>query len=152
MTMNKQSDQATSPRGENRLIAKPISKPIPGPGLTNPGVVILQFLFILLIETIEYSFTKVGMVTGIAIVLALFGGIYLGREGTSFAAVVNPPIAFFISTILLIATVGGAGVHVARFGLDLVTTLGAGAPYLAFCALVGWAYHFWRQRSLSRSA
>jgi len=129
-----------------------LPKPIKGRGLTNPGVVILQFLFILFFETCEYSFSQVGIISGIAILLALLGGLYLGREGTSFASVVNPPIAFFISTIVLIATVGGAGLHVARFGLDLVTSLGAGAPYLLISTVIGWSYYFWNKRSLTRSA
>ena len=132
--------------------ARTLPKPIQGRGLTNPGVVILQFLFILFIETCEYSFSQVGIITGVAILVALFGGLYLGREGTSFASVVNPPIAFFLSTIVLIGTVGGAGLHVARFGLDLVTSLGAGAPYLAISALIGWSYYFWHKRSLSSGA
>jgi hypothetical protein len=132
--------------------AKNLQKPIKGPGLTNPGVVILQFLLILLVETIEYSFSKVGVLTGIAIILALVGGFYLGRTGTAFATVVNPPISFFISTIILIATVGGAGLRVTRFGLDLVTSLGAGAPYLALTTICGWGYYFWNKRSLSSGA
>jgi len=52
----------------------------------------------------------------------------------------------------LIATVGGAGLHVARFGLDLVTSLGAGAPYLVLATLCGWGYYFWNKRSLSSGA
>ena len=86
-------------------------KPIKGAGLTNPGIVILQFLFILLVETTEYWASKVGAFTGIAIWVAIFGGIYLGRSGTSFASAVNPPIAFFFSTLILVGTIGGAGLH-----------------------------------------
>ena len=71
-----------------------LPKPIKGAGLTNPGVVILQFLIILLFETIEYSVGKVGIITGLAIIVAIAGGFYLGRTGTSFTAVVNPPIVF----------------------------------------------------------
>ena len=126
-----------------------LPKPIKGAGLTNAGVVILQFLLILLLETIEYSVGKVGIITGLAIILAIAGGFYLGRPGTSFATVVNPPISFFITTMVLIATVGGAGLHVAKFGLDLVTTLGGAAPYLGIATVVGWIYHFWIVRSPS---
>jgi len=120
-----------------------LPKPIKGAGLTNAGVVVLQFLLILLFETIEYSLGKVGIITGIAIIIAVAGGFYLGRKGTSFAAVVNPPISFFISTILLISTIGGAGLHVAKFGLDLVTTLGGAAPYLGVATIAGWGWHLW---------
>lgn len=123
-----------------------LPKPIKGAGLTNPGVVILQFLIILLFETIEYSVGKVGIITGLAIIVAIAGGFYLGRPGTSFTAVVNPPIVFFFCTIVLIATLGGAGVHVAKFGLDLVTTLGGAAPYLVVGTVVGWGYHLWSNR------
>ena len=106
------------------------------------GLVLLNLL-ILLVETIEYSFTNVGIPTGIAILLAIFGGYYLGRPGTTFVTAVNPPIAFFISTVLLIGTVGGAGLHLARFGLDFVTTFGATAPYLIIGTGLGWVNHLW---------
>ena len=126
-----------------------LPKPFKGAGLTNAGVVVLQFLLILLFETIEYSVGKVGIITGIAIVLAIAGGFYLGRPGTSFATVVNPPIAFFITTIILISTIGGAGLHVAKFGLDLVQTLGGAAPYLVIATVAGWGWHWWQNRKSS---
>ena len=122
-----------------------LPRPIKGLGLTSAGVVVLQFLLILLGETIEYSLGKVGIITGVAIFAALGGGFYLGRPGTSFATVVNPPIALFITSIILIATVGGAGLHPAKFGLDLVTTLGGAAPYLVIATFVGWGWHLWAQ-------
>ena len=126
-----------------------LPKPIKGAGLTNAGVVLLQFLLILLLETIEYSFGKVGIITGLTIIFAMAGGFYLGRPGTTFATVVNPPISFFITTIVLIATIGGSGFHVTKFGLDLVTTLGGAAPYLGIATIVGWIYHLWIVRSPS---
>ena len=126
-----------------------LPKPIKGAGLTNAGVVVLQFLLILLFETIEYSVGKVGIITGLAIVVASVGGFYLGRPGTSFATVVNPPIAFFITTIILISTIGGAGLHVAKFGLDLVQTLGGAAPYLVIATVAGWGWHWWQNRKSS---
>ena len=117
-------------------------KPIAGPGLTVPGVVILQFLVIFLFEAIEFSFTKVGLLTGIAILLAIGGGLYLGRTGTSLAVAVNPPLAFFFSTILLMVTIGGVGLHVTKIGLDLVTSLSGVAPYLITGAVIAWIAHF----------
>jgi hypothetical protein len=126
-----------------------LPKPIKGAGLTNAGVVLLQFLFILLVETIEYSASTVGIFTGLAIAIAAFGGFYLGRNGTQFATVVNPPIAFFISSIILIATVGGAKLHIAKFGLDLVTTLGGAAPYLVLTTIAGWGWYLFNNRTLS---
>ena len=128
-----------------------LPKPIKGVGLTNAGVVILQFLLILLAETIEYEVGKVGIITGIALTIAVAGGFYLGRPGTTFTTVVNPPIAYFLITVVLISTVGGAGLHVTKFGLDLVTTLGGAAPYLAIATAAGWAWHFWVQRKANKA-
>ncbi len=131
--------------------SRALPKPIKGARLTNAGVVILQFLLILLAETIEYQVGKVGIITGIALIIAVAGGFYLGRPGTTFATVVNPPIVYFFITVVLIATVGGAGLHVTKFGLDLVTTLGGAAPYLVVATLLGWAWHFWVQRRARKS-
>jgi len=117
-------------------------KPISGPGLTVPGVVILQFLIIFLFEAIEFAFTKVGLFTGIAILLSIGAGLYLGRVGTSLAVAVNPPLAFFFSTILLMVTIGGVGLHVTKIGLDLVTSLSGVAPYLITGAVISWVAHF----------
>jgi hypothetical protein len=128
-----------------------LPKPIKGAGLTNAGVVVLQFLLILLLETFEYSIGKVGIITGVALIGAVAGGFYLGRPGTTFAAVVNPPIAFFITTVILIATIGGAGLHVAKFGLDLVTTLGGAAPYLVVATLGGWSYYYFNSLRAKRA-
>ncbi len=129
-----------------------LPKPIKGAGLTNAGVVILQFLLILLAETIEFSVGKVGIITGLSIIASVAGGFYLGRPGTTFATVVNPPIVYFFVTIILIATVGGAGLHIAKFGLDLVTTLGGAAPYLVVATAAGWLWHFWSQRKADKAS
>ena len=115
-----------------------ISNPIKGPGLKGPGIVILQFLLILFFETFEYAFTKVGIFTGLAILIAFLGGIYLGRSGT----ILTPPLAFLFSTLLLIASIGGAGLSVSHIGLDLVSMLGAAAPFLVIGAAAGWLYYF----------
>ena len=128
-----------------------LPKPIKGRGLTSAGVVVLQFLLILLVETIEYSATKVGIITGIALILSVFGGFYLGRPGTTFATLVNPPIAFVISTILLIATVGGAKFHITKFSVDLVRSLGGAAPYLGVATVAGWGWHLWVARKAKAS-
>lgn len=119
-----------------------IKSPIQGPGLKAPGVVLLQFLLILLFETIEYSLSKVGIFTGIAILVAFAGGQILGRSGTSFTAVVTPPLAFLVATLLLIATVGGNGFSISHLGLELVSTLGAAASFLLSGAAAGWGYYF----------
>ena len=49
----------------------PINSPIKGPGLTKPGVVILQFLVIFLFEGIEILFrNSLGIITCLAIWIA----------------------------------------------------------------------------------
>jgi hypothetical protein len=131
---------------QSKLTARIPAKPLKGPGLTAPGVVILQALFILIAETAEYAIGKIGTVTGIAILIATAGGAYLGRTGTSFANAVNPPLATLFSTIIVLCTLGGVGLHVARLGLDLVTSLAALAPYLALSAIASWGYYLYLAR------
>ncbi len=131
---------------------KVLPKPFKGAGLTSPGVVVLQLLVILLVETIEYSAGKVGIFTGLAIIAAVAAGFYLGRPGTDFASVVTPPFLFFFSSILLVATVGGAGVHVTKFGVDFVQALGGAAPYLLFATVSGWGWYLYNHLLTKRSA
>ncbi|CAN2244666.1 hypothetical protein MCEMZLE12_01209 [actinobacterium SCGC AAA044-D11] len=127
------------------------SKAVKGPGLKVPGVIVLQFLLIFLFELFEYSFTKVGFFTGLAILVSFLGGLYLGRPGTSFTNAVNPPIALLVSTIFIMATVGGIGFSPSKVGLELITTLSAVAPWLITGAVIAWAAHFALLRKYSRS-
>ena len=129
---------------------KVLPKPIKGPGLTVPGVIVLQFLLILVAEFVEYRFTKVGVITGVALLISFAGGLYLGRTGTSYSAVVNPPISFLVATIFLMITVGGVGLKVTKIGLDLVTSLAGVAPFLVIGAGVGWIIHLLKMRSENR--
>ena len=124
------------------------AKPIKGPGLTAPGIVILQTIFVLLIETFEYAIGKIGTITGLALLISIGGGIYLGRKGTEYVNAVNPPLAFLFSTVLILCTLGGVGLHLARLGLDLITTLAAVAPYLLIGAAISWGNYFIKLRSL----
>jgi len=124
------------------------AKLIKGPGLTAPGIVILQTIFILLIETFEYAIGKIGTITGLALLISIGGGIYLGRKGTEYVNAVNPPLAFLFATILILCTLGGVGVHIARLGLDLITTLAAVAPYLLIGAVISWGNYLIKLRSL----
>lgn len=126
------------------------SKAVKGPGLKVPGVVILQFLLIFIFEVLEYTFTKVGFFTGLAILVSFLGGLYLGRPGTSFTNAVNPPIAFLISTLFIMATIGGAGFSPGKVGLELITTLSSVAPWLITGAIIAWAAHFALMRKYSR--
>ena len=119
-----------------------VKKPIKGPGLKAPGIVVLQFLLIFLIEALEYAIFKVGLWTGLALLVSYGGGIYLGRKGTSLTNAINPPIAFVFSTILILATIGGAGFHPAKIGLEFISALSGVAPYMIFGAAFAWIAHF----------
>lgn len=126
------------------------SKAIKGRGLTVPGVVILQSLLIFIFEVFEYTFTKIGFITGLAILISFLGGLYLGRPGTSFTNAVTPPIALLFSTLLIMATIGGEGFAPSKIGLELISTLSAVAPWLITGAVIAWAAHFALSRKYSR--
>ena len=132
-----------------------IKNPIQGPGLTAPGVVILQFLFITFIAMIEIFFRNgVGVMTGVAIWLAYFGGIKLGRPGTLYPAVVNPPIAFAAAMIVLMPTIGSASLKPTRLAVELFAALASEAPFLITGAAVAWVIYLTKKKqgSLTRSA
>jgi hypothetical protein len=126
------------------------AKAVKGAGLKVPGVVILQFLFIFAFEAFEYNFTKVGFLTGLAVLVSFLGGLYLGRPGTSFTNAVNPPIALLISTLFLMATFGGTGLSISKIGLELITSLSAVAPWLITGAVISWISHFALLRKFSK--
>ena len=138
----------------DELPQPPFKSPVKGAGLTKPGVVILQFLFISLVALIEIFFrSNVGFLTGIAIWIAYYFAIIYGRAGTTYAAVVNPPIAFAIATLLLLPSVGGISLSVSRIGVDLVSGLASVAPFLITGSIFGWWFYFKERRKLlSRSA
>jgi hypothetical protein len=120
---------------------------IQGPGLTKQGVAILQALWIALLMAVEIAFRgNVGFITGVGIWIAFAGGIHLGRSGTIFTAVVIPPIAFAVTIVLLLPTLGGSTFRISRFALDLVSGLAGIAPFLVTGALVGWVIFFARER------
>jgi hypothetical protein len=120
---------------------------IKGPGLTKPGVAILQFLFIALAMAMEIVIRgNVGAITGIALWIAFAGGIYLGRVGTIFTSVVAPPLAFAFWIILLLPILGGSSLRISRFAIDLVSGLAGIAPFLVSGALAGWIIYFAREK------
>lgn len=132
-----------------------IKNPIQGPGLTAPGVVILQFLFITFIAMIEILFRNgVGVITGVAIWFAYFGGIKLGRPGTLYPAVVNPPIAFAAAMIVLMPTIGSASLKPTRLAVELFAALASEATFLITGAAVAWVIYLTKKKqgSLTRSA
>ena len=93
----------------------PIKSPVKGAGLTKPGVVILQFILIAFVAMVEIFFrSNVGFVTGVAIWAAYYGALIYGRKGTTYVAVVNPPIAFALATLFLLPTVGGISLSFTR--------------------------------------
>ncbi|MFM1797205.1 MAG: hypothetical protein RL733_986 [Actinomycetota bacterium] len=120
-----------------------MATPIKGAGLTKPGVVILQFVFLSFVAMIEIFFrSNVGFLTGFAIWACYYGGLTYGRAGTTYVAVVNPPIAFGLAAIILLPTVGGLSISITRLGVDLISGLASVAPFLLTGALFGWWSYF----------
>ena len=110
---------------------------IQGPGLKKQGIIILQTFFIGLFTYIElWIRSGVGVITGVIILLSFYGGIRFGRPGTTYVAVVTPPLAFAISafvwTIILV------GFKPSRVAIDVVAALASEAPYLIIGAIYGW--------------
>jgi hypothetical protein len=128
----------------------PINSPIKGPGLTKPGVIILQFLVIFIFEAVEIIFrSSLGIITAIAIWIAFFGAIYLGRVGTLYVAAVSPPISLLISSIILMPTLGGGSFSPTKLLLDLVSGLAAISFYLLSGAAITWFLWFKREKNLN---
>jgi hypothetical protein len=131
----------------------PIKSPVKGAGLTKPGVVILQFLLIAFVAMVEIFFrSNVGFITGSAIWAAHYGALIYGRKGTTYVAVVNPPIAFAFATLFLLPTVGGISLSFTRIGIDLVTGLASVAPFLISGSLFGWWHYFKERKQLLSSS
>jgi hypothetical protein len=126
----------------------PINSPIKGPGLTKPGVIILQFLVIFLFQAVELLFrSSLGIITALAIWIAFFGAIYLGRSGTLYVAAVAPPISLLISSFLLMPTVGGGSFAPTKFLIDLVSGLASVSFYLVSGAAITWFLWFKREKT-----
>ena len=126
----------------------PINSPIRGPGLTKPGVVILQFLVIFFLQAIELFFrSSLGIITALAIWIAFFGAIYLGRGGTLYVAAVSPPISLLICSLLLMPTVGGGSIAPTKFLVDLVSGLASISFYLLSGAAITWFLWFKKERN-----
>ena len=121
---------------------------ISGPGLKKEGVVVLQSFFIAFFAGFELLIRSgAGIVSGLIICIVLFGGIRFGRSGTTYVAVVTPPLAFAATVITyLILTVG---ISPSRLGLDFIASLASIAPYLLASALYGW-FMFLNERAKAR--
>ena len=113
---------------------KPLIK---GPGLKKEGVVVLQTLFIAIFAGLELLIRGgAGIVSGLIICVVLFGGIRFGRKGTTYVAVVTPPLAFAATVLLYLLLTDG--INPSRLGLDFIASLAGIAPYLLASALYGW--------------
>jgi hypothetical protein len=131
----------------------PISSPIKGPGLTKPGVVILQFLVIFLFQAIELALrSSLGIITCLAIWIAFFGAIYLGRPGTSYVTAVGPPVSLLISSIILMPTVGGGSFVPTKLLIDLVAGLASVSFYLLTGAAIAWFIWYKNKRNQADSS
>jgi len=110
---------------------------IQGPGLKKAGIVVLQTVFIGFFVFIEMTIrTGVGILTGVAICLALFGSLRFGRPGTTYVSVVTPPLAFAASALFFIALLDGF--RPSRVGIDFIASLASVAPFLIISTLYGW--------------
>lgn len=128
----------------------PINSPIKGPGLTKPGVVILQFLVIFVFEAVELIFrNSLGIITCLAIWIAFFGAIYLGRVGTAYVTAVAPPVSLLLASIILMPTVGGGSFAPTKLLIDLVAGLASVSFYLLSGAAVAWFIWFRKERNLN---
>ena len=106
-------------------------------GLKKQGVVVLQTFFIGLIAYIElWLRSGVGIVTGLTLLASFYGVIRYGRKGTTYVAVVTPPLAFVFTVLLWIVLLDGF--KPSRMGIDLVAALASEAPYLIIGTLYGW--------------
>ena len=127
----------------------PINSPLKGPGLTKPGVVILQFLVIFLFQAVEILFrNSLGIITCLAIWIAFFGAIYLGRAGTAYVTAVAPPVSLLISSIILMPTLGGGSFAPTELLIDLVAGLASVSFYLLSGAAIAWFIWFKKERNL----
>jgi hypothetical protein len=117
---------------------------ITGPGLKKQGVVVLQTLFIALFTLLElWIRSGVGIVTGLVLCIAVFGGIRFGRSGTRYVSVVTPPLAF--ATTILVSVILADGIKISRVGIDFIAALASVAPYLIISALYGWIMYFYEK-------
>ena len=114
---------------------------ITGPGLKKQGVVVLQTLFIALFTLLElWIRSGVGIVTGVVLCVAVFGGVRFGRTGTRYVSVVTPPLAF--AGTILVSVILSSGIKISQIAIDFVAALASVAPYLIISALYGWFMYF----------
>ena len=107
------------------------------PGLKKAGIVVVQSFLIALSTFIELMFRNgLGIITGLVLLVAFFGGIRFGRPGTQYVSVVTPPLAFAASALFWITIFNGF--KPARIGIDFIAALASEAPFLIIGSLFGW--------------
>ena len=117
---------------------------ITGPGLKKEGIIVLQFFFIGIFSYLELLVRNgFGIVTGLVIMLVTFGGVQYGRNGTSYVAAVNPPLAFASLAFLELLT--RSGLSITRLGIDFLASLASQAPFLLISAAYAWYFYFDRR-------
>ena len=116
---------------------------VQGRGLTNPGIIAMQILFIFFISTLEIFFgDEPAIFTGLTLWFLLYAAISIGRKWTMFTAIVWLPITLSSTLLFTLATVGGKGIAPTKLGIALVTSLARLAPYLVLVTIIGWVIYY----------
>ena len=116
---------------------------VQGRGLTSPGIIAMQILFIFFVSTLEIFFgDEPAIFTGLTLWFLLYAAISIGRKGTLFTAIVWLPITLSSTLIFTLATVGGKGIAPTKLGIALVTSLARLAPYLVLITIIGWVIYY----------
>jgi hypothetical protein len=116
---------------------------VQGRGLTSPGIIAMQILFIFFVSTLEIFFgDEPAIFTGLTLWFLLYAAISIGRKGTLFTAIVWLPITLSSTLIFTLATVGGEGIAPTKLGIALVTSLARLAPYLVLVTIIGWVIYY----------
>jgi hypothetical protein len=116
---------------------------VQGRGLTTPGIIAMQILFIFFVSTLEIFFgDEPAIFTGLTLWFLLYAAISIGRKGTMFTAIVWLPITLSSTLLFTLATVGGKGIAPTKLGIALVTSLARLAPYLVLVTIIGWVIYY----------
>ena len=116
---------------------------VQGLGLTSPGIIAMQILFIFFVSTLEIFFgDEPAIFTGLTLWFLLYAAISIGRKGTLFTAIVWLPITLSSTLLFTLATVGGKGIAPTKLGIALVTSLARLAPYLVLVTIIGWVIYY----------
>ncbi|MEI6249672.1 MAG: hypothetical protein WCP54_00785 [Actinomycetes bacterium] len=109
-----------------------------GPGLTSQGTAALPSALIFLLVGIEILLRDhVGLISGLAVLLANGGGSWLARRDARRAAAITPPLATLVS-LLIWLPIGPSTLSITRLSIDLVSALASLAPYLLVGAAFAW--------------